>query len=424
MDRKSASTPDRTPLVTVGIPTYNRPEGLDRTLRNIRNQTYANLEIIISDNCSSTLDSAAVAAAHCQADPRVRYVRQPSNIGIDANFKYLLEHARGEYFVWAADDDECTEDFIAVCMAHIGTAGSVMTGMRNSIRSRGLLRWKPPLELTQEQGAFANAVAFFNNAQPSLFYGMHRTKELRVYLQEFMYDYYDYFFILRQILTVGFNTAPQVCFHIGIDSDAPVYKPAKPQTTSIYRYGPFLKDALRATFAASSLSFVQKIRLAFVLLYVGANEVTHFERTLQPTRTKFATAAKWLMRLVRPLFNVPLPAPPPTMKLPTDPEDLCTMFIPHANLQDREILEATVESTRTDLLAKLNAVFHLEAGAIWIPRSRVPRTADDLLQPPSPGMPLDRLRSRLGSLLMQMELQEAYLQKLIRLQKSRLRRAA
>ena len=41
------------PLVTVGIPTYNRPKGLERTLQCILNQTYANLEIIISDNCSA-----------------------------------------------------------------------------------------------------------------------------------------------------------------------------------------------------------------------------------------------------------------------------------------------------------------------------------------------------------------------------------
>ncbi|MBU4370171.1 glycosyltransferase [Patescibacteria group bacterium] len=39
-------------LVSVGIPTYNRPESLRRTLECITSQTYKNLEIIISDNCS------------------------------------------------------------------------------------------------------------------------------------------------------------------------------------------------------------------------------------------------------------------------------------------------------------------------------------------------------------------------------------
>ena len=43
---------DATPMVTVGIPTFNRPEGLERTLACITKQTYTNLEIIVSDNCS------------------------------------------------------------------------------------------------------------------------------------------------------------------------------------------------------------------------------------------------------------------------------------------------------------------------------------------------------------------------------------
>ena len=40
------------PLVSVGIPTYNRPKGLKRLLKQIQNQTYKNIEIIVSDNCS------------------------------------------------------------------------------------------------------------------------------------------------------------------------------------------------------------------------------------------------------------------------------------------------------------------------------------------------------------------------------------
>lgn len=40
------------PLVSVWIPCYNRPEGLKRTLECITGQTYKNLEIIVSDNCS------------------------------------------------------------------------------------------------------------------------------------------------------------------------------------------------------------------------------------------------------------------------------------------------------------------------------------------------------------------------------------
>lgn len=410
--------PDRQPLVTVGIPTYNRPDGLDHVLNCVRGQTYRNLEIIVSDNCSDTPGTRAVALAHAQADPRVRYHRQERNVGIDANFKFLLGRATGEFFAWAADDDEWTPDFVQVCVENIGTAGSVMPGMRNAVRSRGLLRWKPPLDLAPDRGPFANAVAFFNNAQPSLFYGVHRTDTVRRFLDEFLYDYYDYFFILRQVLTAGFKTVPErVCFHIGIPSEVPVYKPARPRAGEIYNYGPFLKDSLRATLGARSISTLQKVRLAFLLCYVAVNEFAWFEREIQPFRTRLAHLARRAMRFVRPLFGVPLPPPPPTMTLPDDPAELCTMFVPHATLHDRAALEAEVETARTGLLAKLNAIGHLEAGARHLPVPATPRTASALLAPAAPGEEMAALRARLGSLLRQHEEQEAYVQKLIPLQK-------
>lgn len=44
---------EHNPLVSIGIPTYNRPQRLRKTLAGITCQTYSNLEIIVSNNCSS-----------------------------------------------------------------------------------------------------------------------------------------------------------------------------------------------------------------------------------------------------------------------------------------------------------------------------------------------------------------------------------
>ena len=41
------------PLVTIGIPVYNEEKYIKETLLSAINQTYKNLEIIISDNCST-----------------------------------------------------------------------------------------------------------------------------------------------------------------------------------------------------------------------------------------------------------------------------------------------------------------------------------------------------------------------------------
>ncbi len=104
------------PSVSVGIPTYNRPEGLKRTLECIVQQTYSNLEIIVSDNCSPNPEVEAVTRAFMANDSRIHYIRQEENVGQFFNFKAVLDHAQGDYFTWAADDDDRSPKFVESCL--------------------------------------------------------------------------------------------------------------------------------------------------------------------------------------------------------------------------------------------------------------------------------------------------------------------
>ena len=100
------------PLVSVGIPTYNQPDGLRRTLECIVGQTYRNIEIIVSDNDSPDPRVASVGAEFRERDARVRYFRQLRNVGPTENFRFVLGKASGKYFMWAADDDFWETEFI------------------------------------------------------------------------------------------------------------------------------------------------------------------------------------------------------------------------------------------------------------------------------------------------------------------------
>jgi glycosyltransferase involved in cell wall biosynthesis len=111
------------PLVSVGIPTYNRPEGLRRTLECITNQTYANLEIIVSDNCSPDPQVVNVVNEFKQVDSRIRFYRQDENIGAQHNFKFVLGQSTGKYFMWAADDDKWNDFYIAELVNCLETLG-------------------------------------------------------------------------------------------------------------------------------------------------------------------------------------------------------------------------------------------------------------------------------------------------------------
>lgn len=94
----------RFPLISIGIPTYNGRRRLEKALHSIWEQEYPNLEVIISDNCSSD-DTQQYIEMVGRNHPMVQYYRQEVNIGLVANFDFTLRKASGLYFMWLADDD-------------------------------------------------------------------------------------------------------------------------------------------------------------------------------------------------------------------------------------------------------------------------------------------------------------------------------
>lgn len=109
---KEASPPPG--LVTIGIPTRDRARLLKRALATALAQDYAPLEVVIYDNASSD-DTARLCAEEAERDDRVRYVRQDRDQGAVDNFEAVLEAARGEYFMWLADDDWLDLDYVSCC---------------------------------------------------------------------------------------------------------------------------------------------------------------------------------------------------------------------------------------------------------------------------------------------------------------------
>jgi len=93
------------PLVSVGITTYNRPAYLKRALDGVLGQTYSNLEVIVSEDCTPCKETKALLLEYAQKDSRIRYFSQPTNLGPPANIQFVLTQASGEYFFWADDDD-------------------------------------------------------------------------------------------------------------------------------------------------------------------------------------------------------------------------------------------------------------------------------------------------------------------------------
>src|SRR4051794_27303453 len=103
------------PLVSVGIPTFNRATVLKRAIESFLAQDYSNLELIISDNASPD-ETESVCEEYCARDTRVTYIRQRSNRGPRPNFLEVLHRARGPLFICLGDDDWLDSSYIRLCV--------------------------------------------------------------------------------------------------------------------------------------------------------------------------------------------------------------------------------------------------------------------------------------------------------------------
>lgn len=99
------------PRVTVGVPIFNSGPMLRDCLQNIRDQTFRDFQVLIFDNCS-TDETPEIAKEFVQLDDRFQYIRQTENKGSGANFIDVLMAANSEYFIWRADDDRTSNDFL------------------------------------------------------------------------------------------------------------------------------------------------------------------------------------------------------------------------------------------------------------------------------------------------------------------------
>lgn len=130
MSPRPLDTAGSAPLVTIGIATFNRvDQTLPDALKSALAQSYRRIEVVVCDNASDDGTDAFMAT---QDDPRLRYHRNATNIGANANFNACLDRARGDYFLLLPDDDLLEPTFVERAVAAIGDgrAGVALGGIQ------------------------------------------------------------------------------------------------------------------------------------------------------------------------------------------------------------------------------------------------------------------------------------------------------
>ena len=98
---RSARRSTARPLVSIVVPTYNGARFLREALDSLLAQTYENIEIILLDDASTDATSQVAA----EYGDRIKYIRQPSNLGIYDNVNAGIALARGEFVATYHADD-------------------------------------------------------------------------------------------------------------------------------------------------------------------------------------------------------------------------------------------------------------------------------------------------------------------------------
>ncbi len=166
---------DSGPLVSIGLPTYNRAEQLKRAIESALAQDYPNLEVVISDN-ASTDETQPLCEELCRRDSRVRYIRQSANSGMAGNHIAAFKHARGDYYMVLGDDDWIDPSYVSTCMRVLLTEPefAVVCGKPFLYQSGRPLSEGVLTTLLQETGA-ERVLAYYRDVFDNVpFYGISR----------------------------------------------------------------------------------------------------------------------------------------------------------------------------------------------------------------------------------------------------------
>jgi len=190
------------PRVSIGIPCYNSSDTIQRTLDSIQMQNYRNIEIVISDNCS-TDSTKSIIESNKHLFPEVKLLWHNKNRGAYINYRRTIEASSGDYFIFlAADDylgDASTIDRLASCLNSQQHCIAAMP----AIQFVNGLTISPSSSTRSITGCHIDRVMNYLRRLPNdnpQFYSLYRRKSLLLALQKTRVCHaYDWIIILKAL---------------------------------------------------------------------------------------------------------------------------------------------------------------------------------------------------------------------------------
>ena len=205
-----------TPRVSLGLLVFNGESYIARAIESLLAQTFADFELIISDN-ASTDGTGGICEHYASRDPRIRYTRCERNIGAAGNFNRVFSLSRGEYFKWVAHDDLYHERFLEECVKFLdrspgvvlcSTDLAVIDARGNTVRTNVE---RPRAEEASASRRFRALV--FNGPCYEMVSGLMRRDAVRRVPPVGRYAHSDGIFLARLGLLGPFHEIPECLFY-------------------------------------------------------------------------------------------------------------------------------------------------------------------------------------------------------------------
>ena len=269
------------PLVSIGMPIFNGLSknhkfntDIRKALNSILNQTYKNLEIIISDNCS-TDDTVNVINEIIKNDKRVKFFRQNKSLGPAENFSFVLSKANGKDFKWNCHDDFISDNFIEENLNFLEINKNFVFSSSSTCYDFEYLTRKNILSFDFEKSTYNRIKDFhkYRSVCLSMVYGLIRRKNLMNTIK-FTKNYLaiDWIVVLDLLFQGYFKSIDEGLIVIGStgrSTDKSHLKRKEYFSKFVYRilpYYEFNKVCIINTFKSNELNFLEKISIIFTTL--------------------------------------------------------------------------------------------------------------------------------------------------------------
>jgi glycosyltransferase involved in cell wall biosynthesis len=113
------------PRVSIGLPVYNGENYLSEAIESVLQQTYADFELVVSDN-ASTDRTGEICRDYAASDSRIRYLRNQENIGAPKNYDLVWANSSGRYFKWLAHDDRLKPGYLAATVPALESNAAIV----------------------------------------------------------------------------------------------------------------------------------------------------------------------------------------------------------------------------------------------------------------------------------------------------------